>query len=70
MKVTHRLVVKDETISTVLGGIVEHSECPGMRQWSDVQAIETRALVTAWPRLRTALKDKLPSKAGPMILET
>ena len=70
MKVTHRLVVKDETISTALGGIVESSECPGMRQWSDVQAIEARALVTAWPRLRTTLKDELPSKAGPMILET
>ena len=70
MKVTHRLVVKDETISTALGGIVESSECPGIRQWSDVQAIEARALVTAWPSLRTASKDQSASEAAPIILET
>jgi len=61
------LVVKDVTD---FEGIVGYLERPGMWQRSGVQAIEVRAPVTAWPRLRIASKDELPSEAGPMILET
>ena len=51
-------------------GIVEYSERPGMWEWSGAQAVEAKAPVTAWSRLRIASKDELPSEAGPMIFET
>ena len=54
----------------MFGGIVEYSEHPEMWRWSGVQAIETMAPTTAWPRLRTAAKGWLSSETGPMILET
>jgi hypothetical protein len=59
--------VKAETHFDCVWG---HTERPGMWEWSGTQAIEAKAPVTAWPRLRIASKDELLSEAGPIILET